>query len=121
MSEARAEIRPPRFFDLYSRGEVTAEQIEGFVERWHENVDPWAKDLSLHEYLGLSDEEYRVWVYDPDALPHILTARRQNRPLREVIAKRLDALVLENRPVNQTTISGLRIWLKDREKGGSSD
>ena len=121
MSEVRTETREPSFFDLYSRGEATADQIDDFVGRWHEDEEPWAKDMALHEYLGLSEQEYQVWVYDRDALPQILAARRERQPLREVIANHLDALIHEDRRVNGTKIYGLRIWLGDREKSGSSN
>jgi hypothetical protein len=63
------------FFDLYSRGQVLPDEIDDFIDRWHERADPQANSLPLHEYLGMTLEEYEVWVHDPDALPQILVAR----------------------------------------------
>jgi hypothetical protein len=82
VSSSQTGVRP--FFDLYSRGEITAEQIDDFVHQWHHA--PESEQRSLAEYLGMTDEEYAVSVMDPAALPQILAAREQGRPLRAVMA-----------------------------------
>jgi hypothetical protein len=76
MSDLSAD-RAPTFYDLFSRGEVGAEQIDDYVDRWHDGLDKWAKQMPLHEYLGLTWPEYQNWVRDAGALPRILAARRQ--------------------------------------------
>ncbi len=75
MSSTTTQARPPTFFDLYRRGEVSAEQIDDFVDRWHAGSDAWARKTPLSEYLGLTNAEYEAWVRDPDALPAIRAAR----------------------------------------------
>lgn len=35
------------------------------IDRWHANP---AQDQPLHEYLGLTLEQYERWLKDPDAL-----------------------------------------------------
>jgi hypothetical protein len=111
MSDAHTAVRPASFFDLYSHGNVSADDIDDFVGRWHDRQDPWAHGVSLSDYLGLRDDEYRVWVYHPDSLPGILTARRTGRPLSELIADRLESLIAAGRPTDATIIKGLRVWL----------
>ena len=69
--------RAPTFYELFSRGEVVAEQIDDYVDRWHDGRDTWAKQMPLHEYLGSELAEYQNWVRDAGALPRILAARRQ--------------------------------------------
>jgi hypothetical protein len=76
MSESSAS-RPPTFFDRFGRGEIAAEQIDDYVDRWHDGSEKWAKQMPLHEYLGLTWPEYQGWVRDAGALPRILAARRQ--------------------------------------------
>ena len=111
MSDIRTEAKPTSFFDLYSRGDVSADDIDDFVGRWHDSQELWARDMSLEDYLGLGHDEYQVWVYDPEALPSILAARRAKRPLQAVMAERLEELVAAGRPHDETIIKGLRIWL----------
>jgi len=115
MSDIRIDARPARFFDLYSRGDASPDDIEDFVGRWHDGLEPWARDMSLEDYLGLRHDEYQVWVYDPEALPSILEARRAKRPLRAVMAERLEELVAAARPRDATIVKGLRIWLAGQE------
>jgi hypothetical protein len=115
MSDIRIDARPASFFDLYSRGEASPDDVEDFVGRWHDDREPWARDMSLEDYLGLRHDEYQVWVYDPEALPSILEARRAKRPLRAVVAERLEELVAAARPRDATIVKGLRIWLAGRE------
>jgi hypothetical protein len=72
----QVEARTMPFFDLYSRGEAQAEDIDDYVDRWHDNADAQAATLSLHEYLGLTKAEYDHWVQAPGSLPDILRTRR---------------------------------------------
>ncbi|HUB45413.1 MAG TPA: hypothetical protein VMB73_10550 [Acetobacteraceae bacterium] len=79
MSEVHAETRALSFLDLYDQGKVTPDNVDDFVSRWHADQERWAKDLSLHEYLGMTHDEYEVWLCDPLSLPSILLARRSSR------------------------------------------
>jgi hypothetical protein len=78
------------FFALYSEGRATAEQVDDFVDAWHESGDEETRPLS--EYLGMTEEEYGVWVITPRALPAILAARRAKRPLRDFVAPLFERL-----------------------------
>ena len=112
MSESHTQARAPSFLDLYSRGEASADDIDDFVDRWHDAGEPWAQDLELHEYLGMTHEEYEVWLCDPLALPAILDARRSGRALAAVMADRYEALRSANRPADATILFSLGNWLK---------
>ncbi|KWS23662.1 hypothetical protein ABNM12_11430 [Pseudomonas syringae] len=68
-----------RFLELYLKGDVLEEDIHRFVEGWHEGRE--GAGMELHEYLGMSWEEYGVWVATPAALSLILTNRKRDRPL----------------------------------------
>jgi len=57
--------------DRYLSGEVEAEEIDDFVEAWHEGKHT----VSLAEFLGMSDDEYWRWVKDANALPDIWAER----------------------------------------------
>jgi hypothetical protein len=114
MSDDRTDRIPWSFFDLYSYGKESAEAIDDWVGRWHDGRDPGAVGRELHEYLGLSLPEYQVWVYDADALPYLLDARRAGRSLDEVVGERLAAMVSSSRPTDRTIIRGLEAWLNMR-------
>ena len=63
------------FIDRCLTGEVPPESIDDFVKEWHEG----ASTVSLAEFLGMSDDEYWLWVKHADALPGIIAARRKER------------------------------------------
>jgi hypothetical protein len=115
MSNSSAKAGSPTFFDLYSRGQALPDEVDDFIDRWHEGADPQAKSLPLHEYLGLTLDEYELWVRDPDALPQVLIARRESRPLSEVVNDYLDELPVAARADDTATVRALRAWLAERQ------
>ena len=74
MSSKREKQLP--FIELYLRGKVLPEDIDDYVDRW--NADPAGQEI--YEFLGMSKEEYSLWLRDPNMLPHIARARRENKP-----------------------------------------
>ncbi len=59
------------FMDMCLSGEALPDEIGDFVDRWHESDGT----LSIHEFLGMTREEYLSWVKDPNVLPRIPGAR----------------------------------------------
>ncbi|HEY1932315.1 MAG TPA: hypothetical protein VGG99_09910 [Acetobacteraceae bacterium] len=100
----------PTFLDLYSRGEVAADRISDFIGEWHESDD--TEERSLAAYLGLTDEEYDVWLMDTDTLPVLLSARRTGRHLHDVVADYLADLQRKARPEDRSSIYALGHWLR---------
>lgn len=54
------------FADRYRNGQQI--DILDEIDAWHED----AKGLELHEYLGLTREQYARWVEDPSSLSESL-------------------------------------------------
>jgi hypothetical protein len=52
--------------ELYRRGIVNEEDIDNFIDKWHNNKG--VERRSLHEYLGMSLEVYAKWVINPKTL-----------------------------------------------------
>ena len=70
-----------RFIDLALNGEVLADEIDDFIEAWHESDS--AEELP--EFLGMTDQEYSLWVGDPSYLSLILSARHRKQALLEAV------------------------------------
>ena len=51
------------FVDLSLEGHVLPNEIDDFIDAWHK--DP--RGQPLHEYLGMTEAEYSLWIRDPDA------------------------------------------------------
>lgn len=92
-----------KFVDLCLAEKAALDEIDDFVDRWH--AAPQGQEL--HDYLGMSEEEYSLWLRVPDALAYILEARRDQRPLKEIV---LRVCKLQTSP----TADRLSGWLRER-------
>lgn len=61
-------------------GEAALDDIDDWVERWHQGHD----GRELHAYLGMTEAEYARWLADPTALPSIVAAQRDETGFRRL-------------------------------------
>lgn len=54
-------------------GLATSDDIDGYVERWHEG----GSILSLIDFLGLTDREYAMWIFSHSSLQDTLEDHRK--------------------------------------------
>ena len=52
-------------------GEVLLDEIDDFVDKWHESDS----ESPIYEFLGMTRYEYFLWLKSPDVLPYIIKAR----------------------------------------------
>jgi hypothetical protein len=108
-----SEVQPKAaFLDLYRDGRVTAREIEDFIEAWH-NSDA-SEQRSLSEFLGMTEDEYTVWMASRKALPAIVAARQTGRSLVELVAEHLTQLQSTALPTDLSAIYVLSRWLEKR-------
>lgn len=69
------------FVDGCLNGERWLTEIDDFVERWHQS----GQTCTLAAFLGMTREEYKVWVEMPASLPFILLSRKRSLPLRKLL------------------------------------
>ncbi|MDQ7908695.1 hypothetical protein RB614_29595 [Phytohabitans sp. ZYX-F-186] len=86
------------FVDACLAGEALLSEIDSFVEAWHEDD---SVTCELPEYLGMSSDDYRLWVERPESLRFILAAHKNRTPVTELLVKR----------------AGLRAAARGEEKG----
>ena len=116
MSALRDKARPASFFDPYSRGEISPDAVDDFVGRWHDDQEPWARDLALHDDLGMTHAVYEVWLRDPFALPDILQARQSGRTLVDVMTARYQEMRAANHPMQASILFPLGNWLRQHAR-----
>jgi hypothetical protein len=100
------------FLDQYLTGEVLAEDIDDYVDAWHES----SEEVAIYEFLGMSQQEYSLWLRDPSTLPYIAIARIENKPLAEIVDSRLGEMPIAARSSDVTKIQRLRRWLEQHGK-----
>jgi len=109
---SRIRSREPTFFELFSRGGLTADRIGEFVSQWH--TSDASEKRSLAAFLGMTEDEYGVWLIDPKVLPQILIARRTGRPLEDVIAEYIVGSQDVSHPPDPAAQHALDHWLTAR-------
>lgn len=78
----------PTFIDLVLAGRALHSEIDDYISRWHDAPDDSpAAAMELHEFLGLTWEEYRLWGEQPTALRFIVRSRMHGQPLSEVLTE----------------------------------
>ncbi|WEK30780.1 MAG: hypothetical protein P0Y58_00905 [Candidatus Pseudomonas phytovorans] len=96
------------FVELCLEGSVLEEEIERFVEDWHEGRQ--GLDMELHEYLGMSWEEYQLWATTPSVLPFVLTARKRGITLDQELAQDRHAMAARAGSIAEAT--KVEAWLR---------
>ena len=61
------------FIEQCLSGHALLDEIDDFIDTWHESDS----DLELHDFLGMSNDEFSAWVKDSSVLPHIIRAKRK--------------------------------------------
>lgn len=60
------------FADDFRKGIISADRIDSHIDAWHQSIDT---DQPLHEYLGMTWEQYSRWVTDPSTLNELRAPR----------------------------------------------
>jgi hypothetical protein len=69
------------FIDLAVRGDVMPDEIDDFVDAWHESNS----EEKLHEFLGLTWEEYSLFASHPEYVNLIIAARIRHQPILDAV------------------------------------
>ena len=99
------------FIDLCLSGDALLEEIDDFVDAWH--ATPCG--MELHEYLGMTEGEYSLWLRSPDALPSIIKSRYDGKPLIHTIRQEYENMRLAARSGDRSKVARLQKWLKERD------
>jgi hypothetical protein len=98
------------FIELCLQGRVLLDEIDDFVDAWHETDGK----KPLHEFLGMKKSEYALWIRDPDLLAYIVKSRHDNVPLRVVVNDNYDRIAA--RADSAPKIQRLKKWLEEQGK-----
>ena len=93
---------------LLSGEECDLTRIDDEIDAWHE-ADTAS---SLHEWLGLTSDEYQLYVEKPAAIRIILAARHHNRSLKELFAAKDATSLTSAHGASAAEVTELRKWLK---------
>jgi hypothetical protein len=89
-------------------GEAFMDEIDDYVERWHSGLA--GENQELHEFLGMSWEEYSLWATRPSILESIINSRIRHISLDEELNFERVALAASTKN-NQAAVN-MEEWLK---------
>lgn len=96
------------FMTLVLNGDILPEEIDDFVDEWHESEQP----NELNEYLGMTPQEYSLWVSSPASLGLIIAARHNHQPLTDAVNDNLNGVQkIAARTDESWKIKILRDWI----------
>lgn len=100
-----------KFIDLCLSGDAFLDEIDDYIDQWHEGE---GEDLELHEFLGMSEEEYNLWLKCPKQLATIVSARERSISIEEAMNDEVYELVARADKADQ--ISRIKEWLAKKGK-----
>lgn len=64
-------------------GDALLDEIDDYIDEWHDGDS----ELPLHDYLGMSWDEYAAWIESPENLTYIITARKRGITYTEALSQ----------------------------------
>ena len=95
------------FLEQCLNGDVDINDIDDFIDSWHESdsTDP------LYKYLGLSRNEYALYVEQPFTLPFVIMAHKHNISLDDALSFQ-DGMALAARAKDADEAHKVTDWLR---------
>jgi hypothetical protein len=104
--QLKAVQSPSSFISDCIRGIALLEDIDDYIDRWHEG----GTGLAIHDFLGMTRQEYNAYLLDDNALAFIVKAYREHVPFKQ-IAEHDYSYALAARSQGGEKISQLMQWL----------
>jgi hypothetical protein len=96
-----------KFLNLCLSGEVDLEDIDDFIDVWH---DSNSKE-EIYDFLGLTMNEYALYVEKPSSLPYIIMSHRFGTSIEDAL-KFKDGFALAARAKDADEAHKVLQWLK---------
>lgn len=101
------KLKSNNFITLCSNGELLPDEIDDYIDEWHDSDN----NNTIYDFLGMTQEEYRLWVHSPEIFTYIITARVNNQNLNDILSSMNDKS-LAARADSPQKAEQLMEWLK---------
>lgn len=98
---------PRTFVAAVLAGDAMPVDIDDYIDAWHDS----SEDISLPDFLGLTDHEYALWVEQPDVLNFLLHSKKYHRSIEELMDIS-EAHLLAARSTASGTSESIVQWLQ---------
>jgi hypothetical protein len=96
------------FLELAIAGEVLLDEVDDFIDMWHDT--PGGQEL--RDFLGMSREEYELYLNSADWLSWIVAARKSGMPIKSYMEEANRNTAMAARGMDATTAAKLVAWLE---------
>ena len=100
------------FIEKCLSGDAFLDEIDDYIDAWHEGDS--VPDRELHDYLGMTWEEYSLWMTKPSILGAIVSAKRKKIDVMDELNQKLHALAA--RANSQEEAQKMMNWLEKQGK-----
>lgn len=90
------------------QGDALTSEIYDYIDAW----DSSDSNLPIHQYLGMTEAEYALFVEDEDYVDLIITAHKQKEDIRTIVESQF---AIAARADNHIKAGRLEMWLKNEK------
>lgn len=102
------------FVSACLRGDAIITDVDDWVEAWHDaGGSPGNIRQSLADYLGLTPEEYALWVERPESLRFVLAAAHKPGMASDQVAEIAGLAAAAARADNDAEAAQVVHWLRE--------
>ncbi len=95
------------FVDACLSGRALLGDVDDYISAWHDCEDDVG---DLHEFLGMTADEYRLWVERPESLRFILAAHKNRVPVTDLVFEQTGLMAAARAEAKDEAVHVLR-WL----------
>lgn len=89
-------------------GNALMTDVDDYIDMWHESDS----NLSLHDFLGMTEKEYKLFVEDESYLGSIITAHKFDTDIASILKKEYALAARSDDPAKAIKIQK---WLENEE------
>ena len=97
-----------RYMEDVVVGNALWTEADDYVARWHESNS----NEPLHDFLGMSWDEYALWTERPETLRLIVAAHERGEAVESLLS-RTDEFAVAARGLAESEAETVRAWLRE--------
>ncbi len=97
------------FIENVINADALLDEIDDYIAQWHD-ADT---DLSVYDYLGMTEQEYFLWLENDFYLKYIVSAHEQNVDIQDLLKSEYTTK-LAARATSPEEAKAIYNWLKEK-------
>ena len=97
------------FINDVINADAILDEIDDYIEKWHDSDE----NRSVYEYLGMTEEEYLLWVENDFYLKYIVSAHEKNVNINEYLKEAYTSNLVA-RSSSPEEAKKIYDWLKEK-------